>query len=64
MAPGQRHRPGTSLTPPPDYIQNLLKAIVGIELRITRWVGKWKLSQNRSPADRDSVARNFANFVK
>ncbi|HMT92832.1 FMN-binding negative transcriptional regulator [uncultured Thiothrix sp.] len=32
---------------PEDYLQNMLKAIVGIELVITRWEGKWKLSQNK-----------------
>ena len=31
------------------------RAIVGIELAITRLVGKWKLSQNRTPADRAGV---------
>lgn len=41
---------------PSDYIQNLLKAIVGIELTITRWEGKWKLSQNRPLPDREGVA--------
>jgi transcriptional regulator len=41
---------------PPEYVQNLLKAIVGIELTITRLEGKWKLSQNRSQPDRDGVA--------
>lgn len=41
---------------PQDYIGNLLKAIVGVELTITRWEGKWKLSQNRDPADRAGVA--------
>lgn len=45
---------------PPDYIQNLLKAIVGVELTITRWEGKRKLSQNRSSADREGVAAGLA----
>jgi transcriptional regulator len=45
---------------PADYVQQMLRAIVGIELRITRLVGKWKLSQNRSAADRDGVARLLA----
>lgn len=33
---------------PEDYLQKMLKAIVGIELEITRWEGKWKLSQNKA----------------
>ena len=34
----------------------MLNAIVGIEMRIDRLVGKWKVSQNRSRADRLGVA--------
>ena len=40
---------------PGDYVQQMLAAIVGIEIRVTRLVGKWKLSQNRAAADRDGV---------
>ena len=38
----------------------MLKAIVGVELRITRLVGKWKLGQNRSLADRQGMAAGLA----
>jgi transcriptional regulator len=41
---------------PKDYIDKLLGAIVGIEIPITRLEGKWKMSQNRSDADRLGVA--------
>jgi len=37
---------------PADYVQQMLGAIVGIEIAVERLVGKWKLSQNRSEADR------------
>ena len=37
---------------PADYIETMLGAIVMIELPITELVGKFKLSQNRSTADR------------
>jgi transcriptional regulator len=37
---------------PPDYIDAMLKAIVGIEIEITRVEGKFKLSQNRDTRDR------------
>jgi transcriptional regulator len=37
---------------PADYIEQMLKAIVGIELPIERLVGKWKVSQNRGAPDR------------
>ncbi|WP_426175725.1 FMN-binding negative transcriptional regulator [Massilia sp. TWR1-2-2] len=45
---------------PPDYIDSLLKAIVGIEIPLDRLDGKWKLSQNRPPADRVAVAADCA----
>jgi transcriptional regulator len=37
---------------PPDYIAQMLGAIVGIELPVQRWVAKFKLSQNHSAANR------------
>jgi transcriptional regulator len=37
---------------PADYIDGLLRAIVGIEMRIERIEGKWKMGQNRPEADR------------
>jgi len=40
---------------PPEYIESMLRGIVGIELAITRIEGKRKLSQNRSIADVDGV---------
>ncbi|KZD11983.1 FMN-binding negative transcriptional regulator [Oceanibaculum pacificum] len=36
---------------PKDFIDTMLKAIVGIEIEITRLVGKFKLSQNKEAAD-------------
>ena len=41
---------------PAEHVGALLKAIVGIEIEITRIEGKWKVSQNRSEADREGVA--------
>jgi len=41
---------------PADYIEKILAAIVGIEIPISRLVGKWKVSQNRPAADRLGVA--------
>lgn len=40
---------------PADYVEKLLGAIVGVEIPLTRLIGKWKLSQNRSVADREGV---------
>jgi transcriptional regulator len=44
---------------PTDYVETMLKGIVGIELTITRLEGKWKASQNRSEPDRDGVAEGL-----
>ena len=41
---------------PADYVQQMLRAIVGIEIAVDSLVGKWKISQNRSEADRLGVA--------
>jgi len=41
---------------PGDYIEQMLRAIVGIEIEVTRLQGKWKVSQNRTAADRGGVA--------
>jgi transcriptional regulator len=40
---------------PPDYLDKMLRAIVGIELAVQRWEGIWKASQNRTGADRAGV---------
>jgi transcriptional regulator len=44
---------------PADYIEKQLGAIVGLELTITRLVGKWKASQNRPAHDRAQVIREL-----
>lgn len=44
---------------PSGYIERMLGAIVGLELRITRLVGKWKVSQNRPAADRAGVVEGL-----
>ena len=40
---------------PGDYIQALLKAIVGYEIAITSMEGKWKLGQNRPAGDGEGI---------
>jgi len=40
----------------PDYIDAMLKAIVGIEITITKMIGKSKLSQNKHVQDRTNLA--------
>lgn len=44
---------------PSDYIDAQLRAIVGIEIPIARLLGKWKMSQNKSVADREGVLQGL-----
>jgi transcriptional regulator len=46
---------------PDDFVQQMLRAIVGIEIELTALVGKWKVGQNRSAADREGVANGLAD---
>lgn len=41
---------------PADFVAAQLKGIVGVEIEITRIEGKWKVSQNRSEANRRGVS--------
>lgn len=41
---------------PAAFIDQTLRAIVGIEIELTALAGKWKVSQNRSAADRAGTA--------
>jgi transcriptional regulator len=40
---------------PADFIDTMLRAIVGVEIELTALEGKWKASQNRPAADREGV---------
>ena len=55
-----RAQPWTLDEAPPAYIDSMLRAIVGFEMRIERLEGKWKLGQNRDKTDYDSVRANLA----
>lgn len=44
---------------PADFIEQMLGAIVGIEIPLTKLIGKWKVSQNRPSADRDGVVKGL-----
>jgi transcriptional regulator len=56
-----REMPWSTADAPADYIAQLRRGIVGVELTITRLEGKWKMSQNRSDADIDGVVRGLAS---
>ncbi len=54
--------PGWSVDDAPErYISGQLRAIVGVEVVISRVEAKWKLSQNRSAADVDGVIGALGN---
>ena len=44
---------------PADYIESMLGAIIGLEIPITRLVGKWKVSQNRPAQDREGAVEGL-----
>lgn len=50
-----REAPWAVSDAPEDFVQAMLKAIVGFELPIQRLEGKWKMSQNRPAEDRAGV---------
>jgi transcriptional regulator len=52
---GGRAMPWHVADAPDDYLAAMLKAIVGIEIEVTKLEGKFKLSQNRSAEDRTGV---------
>ncbi|MCK9189302.1 FMN-binding negative transcriptional regulator [Acidithiobacillus sp.] len=45
---------------PQDFTERLIQQVVGIEIPISRWVGKWKVSQNQPLCNRDSVVAHLA----
>lgn len=47
-------------SPTNEYVQRMMKAIVGFEIEITKLEGKYKLSQNRPLADQQRVAEELA----
>ena len=58
---GRRDEPWSVDDAPPGFVRAQLRAIVGIELPITRIEGKRKLSQNRPAADVAGVIAGLAS---
>jgi transcriptional regulator len=48
---------------PEDFMQQMLRAIVGIEIPLSRLVGKIKVSQNRSAADRAGLVQGLGDHA-
>lgn len=44
---------------PDEFVAKMVTAVVGIEIPLRSLTGKWKMSQNRSAADRESVAEGL-----
>lgn len=57
---GSREAPWRVSDAPAEFVAGLTKAIVGFEMPVARLEGKWKVSQNRSSADREGVAAGLA----
>jgi len=45
---------------PAEYLERQLRAIVGLEVRLTRVVAKAKMSQNKAPADVEGIIEGLA----
>jgi len=52
---GERAAPWAVSDAPADFVQGMLKGIVGFAIPLTRLEGKWKMSQNRPAEDRVGV---------
>lgn len=52
---GARPAPWAVSDAPSEFIDGMLRGIVGVVIRITRLDGKWKMSQNRPDRDQASV---------
>jgi len=55
-----RTQPWAVSDAPDDYLDAMLRAIVGFALPIRQLEGKWKLGQNRSPADQAGLRQGLA----
>ena len=60
---------------PPEFVEGMARAIVGVEITVDRMEGKWKVSQNRSAEDQQGAiagldgmgshaAQEMANLIR
>ena len=54
-------KPWTPSDAPNNYIEVMLRGIVGFRFAVTRLEGKWKMSQNRDVQDQASVVEGLGN---
>ena len=57
----RRPAPWAPSDAPDDYIESMLRGIVGLEIEVTEIRGKWKMSQNRLAQDAEGAARGLAD---
>ncbi|HEY3847577.1 MAG TPA: FMN-binding negative transcriptional regulator [Acetobacteraceae bacterium] len=57
---GERSAPWAVSDAPADFVQGMLRGIVGFAIPLTRLEGKWKMSQNRPAEDRAGVFAGLA----
>ena len=56
---GDRPTPWKVTDAPDKYIQLLKRNIIGIEIEVTKFEGKFKMSQEMGQGDRDGVVKGF-----
>jgi transcriptional regulator len=61
MAAYQPESAPPSVDPPDEALRAKVRGIVAFEVEVTRWEGKFKLSQNRTPGDRRRVREALAD---
>jgi transcriptional regulator len=59
-----RHEPWSVSDAPDTYVAQMMRAIVGLRLKVERLEGKWKMSQNRPAADRLGTIAGLAGSAK
>lgn len=55
-------QPWTVSDAPADFTEKLIGSVVGIEMIVTRLVGKWKISQNQPERNRTGVAAGLRSM--
>jgi len=58
---GKQRDPWALTDAPAEYIDKMMRAIVGLDIQITQLVGKFKLSQNRTNRDQQGVIDGLTN---
>ena len=56
----EQPKPWAPSDAPSSFIDAMLRGIVGFRFAITRLEGKWKMSQNRAPEDREGVVKGLS----